>query len=116
MVLMKNIIMVIGFFILIINLFPNLFDYKIKEGIQDKNPPPTGCSASQRNIATQQAGEIDNLESRVLAFGSQLEQLDEMIKNQSSQILVNKQKIKKSVNDTKNAAKNAEKQTDIKMK
>lgn len=113
MVLMKNIIMIVGLFIIISNIFPNIssifgFDNNnnnnIKEGIQSANPPPKGCSASQRNIATQQAGEIDNLESRVLAFGSQLKLLEEQIEQQKEQITVNNNKIKSSVNETKSAA------------
>ena len=66
---------------------------KIKEGIQSANPPPKGCSASQRNIATQQAGEIDNLESRVLAFGAQLKLLEDQVKQQKEQIGINNNKI-----------------------
>lgn len=98
MVLMKNIIMIVGLFIIISNIFPNLstifgINNKIKEGIQSANPPPKGCSASQRNIATQQAGEIDNLESRVLAFGSQLKLLEGQIKNQKDEIKVNDEKL-----------------------
>jgi len=120
MVLMKNIIMIVAIFILITNIFPNLsnmFNFKIQEGIQDKNPPPKGCSSSQRNIATQQAGEIDNLESRVLAFGSQLKMVEDQIKNQTQQILINKQKIKRSANQTKEAGKKALKESDsIKFK
>ena len=70
---------------------------KIKEGIQSANPPPKGCSASQRNIATQQAGEIDNLESRVLSFGAQLKLLEEQIKKQKDDIGANNLKISELV-------------------
>jgi hypothetical protein len=102
MVLMKNIIMIIGLFIIISNIFPNIstmfgLNNKIKEGIQSANPPPKGCSASQRNIATQQAGEIDNLESRVLSFGAQLKLLEEQIKKQKDDISANDLKISKLV-------------------
>jgi len=98
MVLMKNIIMIVGLLIIISNIFPNIstifgLNNKIKEGIQSANPPPKGCSSSQRNIATQQAGEIDNLESRVLAFGSQLKLLEQQVKNQKEQIGINNNKI-----------------------
>ena len=109
MVLMKNIIMIVGLFIIISNIFPNIstmfgLNNKIKEGIQSANPPPKGCSASQRNIATQQAGEIDNLESRVLSFGAQLKQLEEQIKGQKEQIAVNEQSIQAVVNEAAEVA------------
>jgi hypothetical protein len=98
MVLMKNIIMIVGLFIIISNIFPNIstifgLNNKVKEGIQSANPPPKGCSASQRNIATQQAGEIDNLESRVLSFGAQLKLLEQQIKKQKDDIGANDLKI-----------------------
>ena len=109
MVLMKNIIMIVGLFIIISNIFPNIssifgLNNKIKEGIQSANPPPKGCSASQRNIATQQAGEIDNLESRVLAFGSQLKLLEEQVGKQKEQITINSTKITGVSNANKKAA------------
>ncbi len=109
MVLMKNIIMIVGLLIIISNIFPNIstifgLNNKIKEGIQSANPPPKGCSASQRNIATQQAGEIDNLESRVLAFGSQLKLLEEQVGKQKEQITINNTKITSVSNANKRAA------------
>ena len=109
MVLMKNIIMIVGLLIIISNIFPNIstifgLNNKIKEGIQSANPPPKGCSASQRNIATQQAGEIDNLESRVLAFGSQLKLLEEQVGQQKEQITINNTKITGVSNANKKAA------------
>ncbi len=109
MVLMKNIIMIVGLLIIISNIFPNIstifgLNNKIKEGIQSANPPPKGCSASQRNIATQQAGEIDNLESRVLAFGSQLKLLEEQVGKQKEQITINNTKITGVSNANKKAA------------
>ena len=112
MVLMKNIIMIVGLFIIISNIFPNIstmfgLNNKIKEGIQSANPPPKGCSASQRNIATQQAGEIDNLESRVLAFGSQLKLLEEQVGKQKEQISINNNKIRGVANENKKAAEAA---------
>jgi len=112
MVLMKNIIMIVGLFIIISNIFPNIstmfgLNNKIKEGIQSANPPPKGCSASQRNIATQQAGEIDNLESRVLAFGSQLKLLEEQVGKQKEQISINNNKIRGVANENKQAAEAA---------
>ena len=112
MVLMKNIIMIVGLLIIISNIFPNIstifgLNNKIKEGIQSANPPPKGCSASQRNIATQQAGEIDNLESRVLAFGSQLKLLEEQVGQQKEQITINNTKISGVANANKQAAEAA---------
>jgi len=112
MVLMKNIIMIVGLFIIISNIFPNISTFfglnnKIKEGIQSANPPPKGCSASQRNIATQQAGEIDNLESRVLAFGSQLKLLEEQVGKQKEQITINNNKIQRAANESTKAAQAA---------
>ena len=85
---------------------------KIKEGIQSANPPPKGCSSSQRNIATQQAGEIDNLESRVLSFGAQLKLLEEQIKKQKDDIGANDLKLSKLAT----SAANGEFQTPTKGK
>lgn len=111
-----NILFIILFIITISELFYKKNSFK-EDLIPQRNPWPKNCPKSQRNIAVKQAQTIDNLESRVLTFISDIKEQNKQLEKLEKQNKKINKGIKRQVNDTKEEAQAAEKEvTKIKMK